>query len=217
MVKSLPLKSKMALAFHGEDSDGREGLKYGYKLLKGTAAELLNADFLTIFFRTSSPPSDIPDSLVRAFDESAGILATDVADASGPKFQELLRKKQRAWKKQLKTSSKDGGCHVAAADMRESFEEVALEAYSIVSIASLAASAWARQHELHRQSVKDEQKLSAMSGDGQAKTSLKYKFTNRQRAGDKKAGMMDEVYQMWDGDKAARGPRPGKPQTLVRG
>lgn len=40
-----------------------------------------------------------------------------------------------------------------------------------------------------------------------AKSAKKGKFQDRKGAGDRKANMMSEIYQRWDGDKAARGPR----------
>lgn len=218
MLQSLSLESKLAPAFHRDDSDGLEGLKHGYKMLKITAYELFNPNSLEIFFHASLPQSDIPDSLARAFDQSTSFLAIDVADTIAPDFKQRLRKKQRAWEKGFKKSSDYGACHVAAAEMRKSFEEVALEACSMVSIASLANLAWARSHERHRQSLKEEQKSTAKSESGQAETDEnKRKFKNRQCAGDRKAGMMDEFHQMWEGDKAYRGPRPRKPEMVVRG
>jgi len=206
LLESLPLENKLAPTFNGDDVDKSEGLKRGYKMLKSVAFELFNSESLKMFFRASSPQSNTPEGLLRAFDESIDIVANDLAEAIAPELKELLSAQRRVWKKSLGKSSEDSGCHAAAAQLRQSFLEVTLEACSKVEVEAVAKSAWVRQREVHRKAEKEEQKAAADEGGNTAAADKKkYKFKNRQRGSDRKTGMQDELYQKWSGDPAAEG------------
>mmetsp|Transcript_33713 Transcript_33713/g.101790 ORF Transcript_33713/g.101790 Transcript_33713/m.101790 type:complete len:595 (-) Transcript_33713:339-2123(-) len=216
LLRSMPLESKLAPTFSGEGARKDEVLKIVDKLVKSSAYEALRVESIEMFLRRSSPHVETPEALLKAFDESVDMLVPTVAETSSIEFKRLWRAQRRSWKQELGQHVLDDGCHVVAERVRNLFQQLFAEACSNVSIDTLARSAWARQLASHRQSEKEEQTNSA----GPEKSPLagkKFKFSNRQAAGDRKAGMQGEAYQAWSGNQAAILKRPREPEARLRG
>lgn len=221
LLETLPLEGTLAAAFNGDDTQRSECLTRGYKMLKSLAAVLYHPETLIMFFRASAPEQEIPDGLQRAFHESVDMLAKNMSEAIRREFKKLLREKRSVWENLFGHVSQDDGCHVAAEQLRMSFQGIYVEACSKAVVYNMAADVWTRQHKLHRQREKEALKAGADTPADATTAVKKKKFSKRhapqrQGASDRKAGMQDEAYQHWDGSKVPLGSRPYRPGNVLR-
>lgn len=116
-LATLPLEGTLASASSNENE-----VKRVYKKLKGAAVTLFSKSSLEIFLTASEADENTPVALLNAFDESAELLANDLAETLVNVLKPLLSAKWRAWKKDHALLS--AGCHAAAEQLRKLFGDV---------------------------------------------------------------------------------------------